>query len=510
MTAPPLAVLRDTGRNRWANWHENFEQRLHKLYDVWNAEPNRSTLAGYNGTTRRLQQLLQEALDTGRSVRALGGGWSFTPVAATDGILLNTRPLNYRFPIAGDQVHPGFRGTGPLFFVQCGMSIAELNTYLASKNLALPTSGASNGQTIAGALSTGTHGAALTVGSIPEYVVALHVITGPGRSVWLERQSYPAVADALAGYVQADLVRDDELFDAAVVAFGSMGIIHGVVLEVTPLFRLNAWRKRVPLDDALWGRIERNDYAGNTLPGAGGRMPHHLQFVINPFDQGGGAFCTVMYREATCPAGSKPAEPFAKVAQGDGALELIGLLTDVAGDLTDDLAKLLTKLGYKEYDNRCGTPGQIFKDTTTRGHAASAAMGVPLDRAREATALAVRAVQQAKAPALVALRFVKASPATLAFTRYAPVTCVLEVDGPESARVRQAYRAAWNALDAAGIPYTFHWGKLNNLDRTSVRFANRYGSAVQHWMDARARLLPTPELRRLFANAFTDHLDLSD
>jgi hypothetical protein len=117
-------------------------------------------------TTRGLQELIHQALESDHPLRAHGGTWSFSPIAATSGFLLNTRPLNYRFPIAPDQVHPGHPGSNPLFFVQCGTSIADLNGYLATKNLALQTCGASNGQTIAGAVSTGTHGAALNIGAM--------------------------------------------------------------------------------------------------------------------------------------------------------------------------------------------------------------------------------------------------------------------------------------------------------------------------------------------------------
>jgi len=65
-------------------------------------------------------------------VRALGGGWSFSPVAATDGIIINTKPLNYGFTLA-QSAHPQYRGDpASLFFAQCGMSISELNHNLRS------------------------------------------------------------------------------------------------------------------------------------------------------------------------------------------------------------------------------------------------------------------------------------------------------------------------------------------------------------------------------------------
>ena len=504
-----LDVVHDSGAARWSNWHQNFEQTpLYKFYDLWNANPDISSLGGYKHTTRALQQITVDALQQDRSVRALGGGWSFTPVAATDGIMLNTRPLNYRFTLDADQIAPNYPGRGTLLFVQCGISIAELNRFLASNNLALRTSGASNGQTIAGALSTGTHGAALAVGAVPEYVVAIHLVTGPGKTVWLERQSYPVVQPSVVQALDATAKLNDDLFNAAVVSFGSFGIIHGVVIEVDRLYYLNAWRKRIPLDQKLWDAIARGDFSTVNLPGANGRRPYHFQIVVNPYDQKPGAFATVMYRENAPPRGSKPADPFSRVAQGDGALELIGRLTDFTGDITADLTNLLVKIGYGEYNNVSGIPGYIFSDTTTRGHAASSAMGMALRDLQKAMAIATDEVQKAQAPALVAVRLVKSSQATLSFTCHGAVTGVLEIDGPDSNRVRAAYRAVWQRLKQENITYTFHWGKLNNLDAPSVRAM--YGPSLAKWSLARDALLPSRELRRLFANDFVHQLELSD
>ncbi len=503
----------DTGRRRWQNWHENFEQQIVTLYDLWNPNPNVSSVGDYRVTTQGLQKIIQHAIDTDSSIRAVGGTWSFSRVAASDGILLNTRPLNYRFPISAQNTHPDYSGNASRVFVQCGTSIADLNVYLAARGLALRTSGASNGQTIAGALATGTHGAALHVGSVQEYVVAMHLINSAGKSLWLERDSYRVLADDVIKYFGAEKHRDDESFDAALVSFGSFGIVHGVILEVDPLYYLHGWRQRIVLDNAFWSAMTTIDFSGAALPGAadgppgsGTRVPYHFQIVINPFEQSNEGMVTVMYKEDSKPPGSKD-PPTGKILQGDNALEMVGLLTDIFGGTTSNLSKILSKLGYKPYKNVAGTPGQVFRDTTTRGNAASTAMGIPLDRAEEAVRIASERVRAARAPALVALRLVGPTKALLGFTQHTPATCVLEVDGPESDRLKRAYQEMWTAFEQAGIPYTFHWGKMNNLNATSVR--RMYGNHVDRWSDVRRSILDTPELRRVFANDFTDRLDLS-
>ena len=73
-------------------------------------------------------------------------------------------------------------------------------------------------------------------------------------------------------------------------------------------------------------------------------------------------------------------------------------------------------------------------------------------------------------------RYVKRSAATLAFTKFDP-TCILELDCAESNTTRNFYNAVWNELEARNIPYTFHWGKIHNLDeaKTKKMYGASYG-----------------------------------
>lgn len=55
------------------------------------------------------------------------------------------------------------------------------------ERLALPTCGASNGQTIVGATQTGTHGSAHAYGPMPNYVRALHIVAEGGKHYLIAR-----------------------------------------------------------------------------------------------------------------------------------------------------------------------------------------------------------------------------------------------------------------------------------------------------------------------------------
>jgi hypothetical protein len=67
----------------------------------------------------------------------------------------------------------------------------------------------------------------------------------------------------------------------------------------------------------------------------------------------------------------------------------------------------------------------------------------------------------------------------------------------ESPATRNFYEAIWQAVEAAGIPFTFHWGKINSLDAAGLR--KKYGADRDRWISARQKLLSAP-MQRVFTN----------
>ena len=100
--------------------------------------------------------------------------------------MLDTKPLNIIFDISAQSVVPSYKGdTNKLFLAQCGNGVWELSRFLKTRSLSLKTSGASNGQTIAGVTATGAHGSAFDVGAVQDFVVGMHIIVSPTRHIWL-------------------------------------------------------------------------------------------------------------------------------------------------------------------------------------------------------------------------------------------------------------------------------------------------------------------------------------
>src|SRR5438128_4782623 len=211
----------------WRNKHLNVQRQVARLYDVWNRWDDGSIPSDHvwRAGLLALQRIVRDAGALGRRVRALGGGWSLSEAAATSDFLVNTKPLNFiKVGLdAGLCDHEAQALAPKLVFAQGGTSVLALNQVLEARGMSLKTSGASNGQTIAGAVSTGTHGAAVNVGAMEDFVLGLHVVGTDGAHFWIERASRPVVSAAFSSLLGATMLRDDALFKAALVSFGSFG-----------------------------------------------------------------------------------------------------------------------------------------------------------------------------------------------------------------------------------------------------------------------------------------------
>jgi FAD/FMN-containing dehydrogenase len=503
-------IIHRTGLKKWTPRHETFTQSITNLYDLGNNHSG-SPLNDYNDATTGIQGIIQEAISNAKEVRALGGEWSWTRITATDGILLNTKPLNLSFRINQGNLSPAYqKSADDLYFAQCGVSVKELNDRLRVHQRSLQTTGASNGQTIAGGLSTGTHGAAIDVGAIPDYVVGLHVITGPGTHLWLERASYPVVSESFAAKLDTCIVRNDDLFNAALVSFGSFGFIHGVMIETVPLFLYEAYRITHPVDDTLFKLMESLNFTGSFLP-KGPERPYHFQVLINPYNTNNLAYVTAMYKRPFTPGYTPPPPSPPGMAPGDDASTFIGLLTTAVPALVAAGVNNTVADKYRPYGKTMGTHADFFPNTDIRGKVMSMAIGIPISAVRQVTTLLLQLNKTAGPFAGVfAYRFVKGTRATLGFTRF-PATCVIELDGVFSGPTNRFYGAVSNALLTENIPHTFHWGKIFEAD--SKRIRKMYtDQAVRQWLSARMQVLQDRDTRKVFTNALLRQwaLDNSD
>ena len=169
-------------------------------------------------------ELIGAAAATERTVRVTGTGHSFTPLCATDDVLVSLDDLQGLISI--DPV----ASTAMLW---AGTKIARATELLLEQGWSLENQGDVDVQSLAGAVSTGTHGTGPGLGSLSTQVAALRIATADGRLLDVS----PAA--------------DANTFRAACVSLGMLGVITAVTLRVLPAYRLHERLWQIPIDGCL-------------------------------------------------------------------------------------------------------------------------------------------------------------------------------------------------------------------------------------------------------------------
>ena len=197
------------GRRTWRNWAGN--QTAHPV--SWFTPRSQSDV----------QVIVRDAASAGRRVKVVGSGHSFTAAAVADDVLIDLRLLAHVGEVDAK--------TGEIE-VGGGITIAALNEALAARGRALANLGDIAYQSIAGAISTSTHGTGARLTGIAGQVVAMTVIDGAG----VEQRVVPA---------------DGPRFRAAQVGVGALGVITSVRIATVPAFVLSAVEEPMRLDKVL-------------------------------------------------------------------------------------------------------------------------------------------------------------------------------------------------------------------------------------------------------------------
>ena len=172
----------------WRNWHETQSAQIARV-DVISRPPDDLSYntSSINRCTTQIQRAIREAKQDGLECRAVGRGWSLSKAPMTSGVMIDIAQLNMMKRIHHSQVEASYPGDKTrrrgVVMVQGGAYVSELNRWLeaSGRKLSLRTSGAANGQTIAGATQTGTHGSALELGPKLEEVVSIHLLAGDAK-----------------------------------------------------------------------------------------------------------------------------------------------------------------------------------------------------------------------------------------------------------------------------------------------------------------------------------------
>ncbi|MFE5536325.1 D-arabinono-1,4-lactone oxidase [Streptomyces sp. NPDC056492] len=168
-----------------------------------------------------LQEAVRRAAEDGLKVKAVGTGHSFTAAAATDGVLVRPQAL------AGIREIDRAAGT---VTVAAGTVLKDLNVALAREGLSLTNMGDIMEQTVSGATSTGTHGTGRDSASIAAQIRGLELVTADGRLLTCSEKENP------------------EVFAAARIGIGALGIVTAITFAVEPVFFLTAREEPMGFD----------------------------------------------------------------------------------------------------------------------------------------------------------------------------------------------------------------------------------------------------------------------
>jgi FAD-linked oxidoreductase len=176
--------------------------------------------------------LVAGAAADGLRVRARGAGHSFTPAAVTDGLLLDLAGLS-----GLTAVRRRHDGTARVT-VRAGTNLFHLHHLLAARGLAMTNLGDIDKQTLAGAISTGTHGTGLRFGGLATQVCGVRLVTADGvvREVGVE--------DAVG-------TPERDLFELARLGLGTAGVLTAVTIDAVPAFWLRSTERPERLGEFL-------------------------------------------------------------------------------------------------------------------------------------------------------------------------------------------------------------------------------------------------------------------
>ncbi|MEV6305145.1 D-arabinono-1,4-lactone oxidase [Actinoplanes sp. NPDC051861] len=203
-------MTRPVNARRWTNWGRNQESTAEVLTP---------------GSIDEVAAQVNQAAESGRRIKVVGSGHSFTAIAVADDLRMVMHRLNGLVSV-----------DGPLVTVQAGMHLSTLNALLTEHGLAMPNLGDIDAQTVSGAISTGTHGTGAGHSTLASCVEAVTMVTAEGK---IERYT-----------------TDSPEFPAVRLGLGALGVLAEVTLRCVPAFVLRADERPMLLRDVLAGLDE--------------------------------------------------------------------------------------------------------------------------------------------------------------------------------------------------------------------------------------------------------------
>jgi FAD/FMN-containing dehydrogenase len=154
----------------WARWiysvpPASYDGRIYFNLDKLHRPTNETEIVS----------LVQKAYKDGGKIRVIGDGHSWSEIAQTQDIMISLVDYTGLVGVDRDKMTATFKA---------GTSLSDISQVLEKEGLAMINLGSVAGQSIAGAISTGTHGTGITVGNLASLVVGLRIVSGDDGKVY--------------------------------------------------------------------------------------------------------------------------------------------------------------------------------------------------------------------------------------------------------------------------------------------------------------------------------------
>lgn len=197
-------------------------------------------------TIEEVQELVNQARICGKTIMTVGSGHSPSDLTMTNEWLCNLDKLNRvieKKEIYGRKVDATSDDDAEVKFVdltvEAGCRLYELNEYVKTHDLAIQNLGSISEQSLAGIISTGTHGSSQYHGLVCQQYVSIDLVNSTGQ------------------LVTCSLIENEELFRAALLSLGKVGIIVRVTIRTIPRYNIKSKQEIISFDTLLknWDNI---------------------------------------------------------------------------------------------------------------------------------------------------------------------------------------------------------------------------------------------------------------
>jgi len=186
----------------------------------------------YPSSEAEIQQIVFKAAADRKKIRIIGSGHSFTPLCKTNDVLISLDKYQGLVAVDKEMVQAT---------VKAGTKLNYLGELLFKEGMAMENLGDIDVQSLAGTISTGTHGTGQQFGTISTQVTAIRFINGKGE------------------IVECSETNNQSLFKAAQVSLGVLGVITHITLQCIPAYKLALQNKKETIEAVLGNLKERNE-----------------------------------------------------------------------------------------------------------------------------------------------------------------------------------------------------------------------------------------------------------